>query len=808
MSSVQSNNDNARPSHLSMDMSLTSEPDLQSPIGKQVAATNQTMEYSFDLSPRGNDTSKSHSDTGVNNVPSISSELDTSEADSQASKPSDSEPSVPSPDLTQSYNSPLNPTEKRSYSSAVSGLEVQTSKATGKQSKSDNVNKQYKFTADDLLDMETEVLKLQATKDPLQWLKAEALSMSFINQERTTTIIYVAENEALPRSMKTPALIKALTTSCQTNEVQEVLLRKNIAYLRKMGQQRVALSVKTKEDAAIMKSQPIKFGTTKFVPWVRPPQRLGSAFKPFAQATAPERKTQISKFKQQFFLTLFDTPDVSLVKFLYFAFAVNDADVTSYMSTYEDISFGIGSDTFRITFAASQRPKCLFQLDKEDHQKPINRIRIHKRTIACVGSDTPPNDVSQGFGAPRDYVELDMSKEWDIYHTLQKELQRTPTPFDLVELPREQPTSDKNNEASEVETSVPTGPPVMVKNRFDALQFDDDLNLISLQNQDTNCGELVQPIIKVNTDSEVPSPTVQYTSMNRSLNGDESDALEYHVDYISTADIANLIHGFETMDEEWIIPSDPRDPCTAEVKDELEYSLQQSNCIPLMSKIHQQPLIYQCGLAEPKNCTVAKLRKILTIHAFQRSIAYRDGLTLRTWADRAENMWGQHTISGDDLCSAIREALHTSKSTQREGYKQINAQWHNCLAAATVDLFGRMFMPQAWTDPAQMALVARAMPGVLPILAEDYHYDDTTLIRVGMAGFFTFIQSKLETWNKKTLAPLIQGVHGRLDMGPGASLVWSLNEDGSLEVSNGPLLKWSSGNDTYDELVGDLPNSI
>ena len=66
-----------------MDMSLTSEPDLQSPIGKQVAATNQTMEYSFDLSPRGNDMSKSHSDTGVNNVASISSELDTSEADSQ-----------------------------------------------------------------------------------------------------------------------------------------------------------------------------------------------------------------------------------------------------------------------------------------------------------------------------------------------------------------------------------------------------------------------------------------------------------------------------------------------------------------------------------------------------------------------------------------------------------------------------------------------------------------------------------------------------------------------------------------------------
>ena len=176
--------------------------------------------------------------------------------------------SIPSCDLTQSYNSPLNPTEKRSYSSAISGLQSQTSKAMGTKSKSDNVNKQYKFTADDLLDMETEVIKLQATKDPLQWLKAEALSMSFINQERTTTIIYVAENEALPRSMKMPALIKALTTSCQTNEVQEVLLRKNIAYLCKMGQQRVALRVKTKEDAAIMKNQPIKFGTTKFVPWV------------------------------------------------------------------------------------------------------------------------------------------------------------------------------------------------------------------------------------------------------------------------------------------------------------------------------------------------------------------------------------------------------------------------------------------------------------------------------------------------------------------------------------------------------------
>ena len=88
------------------------------------------------------------------------------------------------------------------------------------------------------------------------------------------------------------------------------------------------------------------------------------------------------------------------------------------MSTYEDLSFGIGSDTFRITFAATKRPKCLFQLDNEDHQKPINRIRIHKRAIACVGSDTPPNDVSQGFGAPQEHVELDMSKEWDIYHTL------------------------------------------------------------------------------------------------------------------------------------------------------------------------------------------------------------------------------------------------------------------------------------------------------------------------------------------------------------------------------------------------------
>ena len=133
-----------------------------------------------------------------------------------------------------------------------------------------------------------------------------------------------------------------------------------------------------------------------------------------------------------------------------------------------------------------------------------------------------------------------------------------------------QPTSDKDNEASKMDTSVPMGPPVMVKNQFDALQFDDNLNLISLQNQDKDCGELVQPIITVNTDSEVPSPTVQHTSMNRSLNGDESDALEYHVDYISAADIANLVQGFETMDDEWIIPSDPWDPCVAEVKDELE----------------------------------------------------------------------------------------------------------------------------------------------------------------------------------------------------------------------------------------------
>ena len=171
-------------------------------------------------------------------------------------------------------------------------------------------------------------------------------------------------------------------------------------------------------------------------------------------------------------------------------------------------------------------------------------------------------------------------------------------------------------------------------------------------------------------------------------------------------------------------------------------------------------------------------------------------------------MWGQNTISGDDLCLAIREAIHSAKALQKEGYRLINAQWQNCLAAATVDLFGRMFMPQAWTDPAQMALVSQALPGVLPILADDYHYDNNTLIRVGMSGFFGYIQSKLEKWNKKTLAPLIQGVHGSNVIGPHVYLVWSIDDTGSLEVSSEQKENWSSGNNQYDELVGELPNSI
>ena len=51
------------------------------------------------------------------------------------------------------------------------------------------------------MDLEAEVEQLKKLKDPVQWLKATQMSMQFIEHERTTTIIYIAEREALPVGM-------------------------------------------------------------------------------------------------------------------------------------------------------------------------------------------------------------------------------------------------------------------------------------------------------------------------------------------------------------------------------------------------------------------------------------------------------------------------------------------------------------------------------------------------------------------------------------------------------------------------------
>ena len=172
-------------------------------------------------------------------------------------------------------------------------------------------------------------------------------------------------------------------------------------------------------------------------------------------------------------------------------------------------------------------------------------------------------------------------------------LKRTPTPFDIEEYQSTKQSLDQDAESPGIETTVPDGPPITLNNRFDALKFADQLTLIPLHSQDQECGELVQPVLHIHKDMEVPSLTVQYTSMNQTLNGDETNELEYHVDYISAADIENLVKGFVKMEEEWTIPSDRKETCMDEMKEDIEYSLQQSNCIPLMSKVHQQPLVYQ-----------------------------------------------------------------------------------------------------------------------------------------------------------------------------------------------------------------------
>ena len=110
----------------------------------------------------------------------------------------------------------------------------------------------YKFTAEELMDLEEEVEKLKQLKDPVQWLKATQMSMQFIENEHTTTLIYIAECEALPVGMCTPEVIKQFRDSLQMNEVQDVMLRGNIVYLKKMGTQKIALSIKTKEDVRLM----------------------------------------------------------------------------------------------------------------------------------------------------------------------------------------------------------------------------------------------------------------------------------------------------------------------------------------------------------------------------------------------------------------------------------------------------------------------------------------------------------------------------------------------------------------------------
>ena len=91
-----------------------------------------------------------------------------------------------------------------------------------------NRKSKYRFTAEELMEMEAEVEKLKCLKNPEKWLQATKMSMKFIECERTTTIIYVAEREALPQGMKTPEVIKQFGETTQTNTVQDVLLRENI----------------------------------------------------------------------------------------------------------------------------------------------------------------------------------------------------------------------------------------------------------------------------------------------------------------------------------------------------------------------------------------------------------------------------------------------------------------------------------------------------------------------------------------------------------------------------------------------------
>ena len=692
-----------------------------------------------------------------------------------------------------------------SYADKTKGTNKQQEGSDGERTSIKYSGKQFCFSAEELMEMEEEVTKLQQLKDPVKWVTASEMSMKFINTARTTTIIYQAEKEALATNMKTPAMIKLFGSTTQSIPVQNVIMRKNILVMEKLSAQKIALRVTTKEDAAIMQKEPIWLGSTKFNPWIKPRNRLGNMFAPIPQQTEPEQKKKVKTFQTSFYATIFSVADKQLMYFLSYWALKEGTIIKSFTQTFADPQTGINSDTFRITFASKDRPECLYTTDENGVKMKVNRLKLGNRTIALIGSDINLNQDRNADGSYKQKLTItpkDISEEMKTF--IEKE--KTGLMKTYEELLME---NDMNNNGFQEPTRC--GPaskaiveyqkkPITLGNSFQLLEYEQGVNEHQINDFDVPLQIVVSPKVKVKGEGKIPIPKITQISMDNSLLQDEQDALKYNIDYIETSDLEKVIKEFTMIDPEWIIEPSNETEDMGIMKSQFNKNNTDINTLHLVESITKNPFIYKMGLSDSRTVSTNSLQKLVILHAFQRSLADHDGLMIRTMSARLQDVNIEDQMSSEELLLEITKAVENVKSSHLDDNGLHIQKWNLSISAALIDIIGRIIVPKAWIDPTYMALFIRQFPGVLPIEAECYHYDDKTLNAFGSTGIMPTIRETLEKWNKKKLNTFLKLHDNNSQELVEFPLWWKRDTNNVMSFKLDFQSQWTSGNCQYDQL--------
>ena len=656
----------------------------------------------------------------------------------------------------------------------------------------------YKFTAEELMDLEAEVEQLKKLKDPVQWLKATQMSMQFIEHERTTTIIYIAEREALPVGMRTPEVIKQFRDSIQSTEVQDVMLRGNIAYFKKMGTQKLALSIKTKEDVQIMSRQTLKIGTSKFVPWTKPAVRLGNVFQPFTQKTTPEEKGKLKIFKERFYLTVFEAPEADLVHALSYIMSQKGCEITSFVSTFQDEQTGIKGDTFRMAFKESQRPDCLKIMGGDAKEQYVNQIKVGNRLISFIGSDVQC-EMQLRERNSNTKVQVDWSQDFNSYFETKKDQGKRPLPdFSRRDINTETEfqAADKVCKGKQ-EQVQPTD--ILSVNRFETIAFEDEwAEVCELQDTEQNIS-FIQPKISVLNEEGIPMPKVEFTELIHPTTKQSYHEIKYHVEHINSNDLSQLMSKYSKVDQKIVEDHQRANEGIGQIQKELKGGVQ-NVCTPILAKIMSDfPISSDKAMRDAKTITGAAFQKFIWVHAFNRSLAESNGHCFQDLEQKYKELGLNVSDSVAKIHKTISERMSQQAKKHEEKGQHILQKWDQCLMAALTDILGRVIHPQGWMDIQYMAIMARHFPKLIPVCEGILQYDDLTLCRLQKLGGCERYYKILEQWHKKSWIIFMKKFFKQTKPWILSPIEWTMHEDG-IQIALSEQESPTSGNSMYDSL--------